>query len=134
MTVQYSVTSNNNALDSRETTLGTAPLLRFYTGAQPANCATAASGTQLASQALPSDFQANASSASKTKSGTWSGTYSAAGNVGYYRMYDSTGTTCHEQGSVTATGGGGDMTVDNVVAANGQGWTVNTFTKNAGNQ
>ena len=37
------------------------------------------------------------------------------------------------QGTVTATGGGGDMTVDNVVFAAGQSFTVTGFTLTAGN-
>jgi hypothetical protein len=32
------------------------------------------------------------------------------------------------QGTVTATGGGGDMTLDNVSIASSQAVTVNTFT------
>jgi hypothetical protein len=133
MALQYSQTVLNAKLDQIETTISTAPLLKFYTGAEPATCATAASGTNLASQALPSDWLANASAGAKAKAGTWTGTFSAAGTVGYFRIYDSTGTTCHVQGSVTATGGGGDMTMDNPVAASAQAWTVNTFTLTSAN-
>mgnify|MGYP000992978288 FL=1 len=70
---------------------------------------------------------AAASGGSKAKSGTWSNTASAAGTAGYFRIYDSTGTTCHMQGSVTATGGGGDLQLDNVSIANGQTVTISTF-------
>lgn len=133
MALQYSVAVRNARLDQVEVITGTAPLLRFYTGAQPADCATAASGTLLASQALPSDWLGAGSAGVKSKAGTWSGTFSAAGNVGYFRIYDAAGTNCHEQGSVTATGGGGDMTLDNIVAANGQAWTVNSFQLTGGN-
>jgi hypothetical protein len=41
-------------------------------------------------------------------------------------MYD-TGGTCHAQGSVTATGGGGDLTLDNVNIASGQTVSVATW-------
>lgn len=37
------------------------------------------------------------------------------------------------QGTVTATGGGGDMTVDNTSFASGQQFTVTGFTITAGN-
>jgi hypothetical protein len=37
------------------------------------------------------------------------------------------------QGTVTATGGGGDMTVDNVSFAAAQAFTVTSFTLTAGN-
>ena len=133
MAHQYSVAVNNARLDQIEVAIGTAPLLRFYTGSMPANCAAAATGTLLGSQALPSDWMATASGAQKAKSGTWSGSFSAQGNVGYFRIFDSTGTTCHIQGTVTAPGGGGDMTLDNIAAANGQAWVVNTFQINAAN-
>jgi hypothetical protein len=43
----------------------------------------------------------------KAKSGTWQGNGVAAGNVGHFGQ-DSAGTTTHIQGTVTATGGGGD--------------------------
>lgn len=133
MTLQYSVPVRNARLDSIETQIGTAALIKFFTGAQPADCATAASGTALGSTALPSDWMAAASSGTKAKTGTWSGTFSAAGTVGYFRITDSAGTTCGMQGSVTATGGGGDMTLDNVVAANGQAWSMTSFTLTGGN-
>jgi hypothetical protein len=37
------------------------------------------------------------------------------------------------QGSITATGGGGDMTLDNTSIASGQTITVTGFTLTAGN-
>lgn len=45
---------------------------------------------------------------------------------------DSTGTTCHMQGTVTATGGGGDMEIQNTNIAAGQSITVTAFAINAG--
>jgi hypothetical protein len=137
MAIQFSASVRNAELDSIETTISTAPLLRFYSGSAPANTSTAASGTMLCEITLPSDYLAAASSGSKAKSGTWSGTgHANAGagtNAGYFRVYDSAGTTCHIQGSVTATGGGGDMQLDNVSIASGQTVTVNTFTLTSAN-
>jgi hypothetical protein len=46
---------------------------------------------------------------------------------------DSGGTVCHMQGTVTATGGGGDMTIDNTSIASGQSVTVTGFTLTEGN-
>lgn len=133
MSLQYSQSVLNAKLDAIQATIGTAPLLKFYTGSMPASCATAASGTLLGSTALPSTWLASASAGAKAKAGTWTGTFSAAGTVGYFRITDSAGTTCHIQGTVTATGGGGDMTMDNVVVANTQAWTDNTFTLTSAN-
>ena len=134
MALQYSVTVRDNQLDQVEATAGAAALLQLFTGAAPANCAAADSGTKLCEITLPSDWMNAASSGSKTKLGTWSSTgIGGGGSLGHFRLKDATGTTCHVQGTITATGGGGDMTVDNVVVADGQTITVNTFTLSAGN-
>lgn len=126
--MQVSVAIQNARLDAMETTTGTSPKLQLRSGAAPANCAAAASGTLLAEITLPSDWLAAASSGTKAKSGTWSGSGSAAGTIGHFRIVDSAGTTCHWQGTVTASGGGGDMTVDNTSVAVAQTVTVNSFT------
>src|SRR4051794_11721499 len=109
MTVEYSEAVRDAKNDQVETTIGPAPKLQFFTGAKPADCATADSGTMLVDSALPSDWLGNSSAGVKSKSGTWSLTGIAAGTIGHYRVKDSTGATCHEQGSVTITGAGGDM-------------------------
>lgn len=134
MALQFSVSARNNQLDSLETTVGTSAILRMRSGTVPANCAAADTGTVLATVNLPSDWMAAASGGSKTLLGTWQDTAAdATGTVGHFRIYDSTGVTCHMQGTVTATGGGGDMTVDNTSFATGQQFTVNSFTITAGN-
>ena len=134
MALQYSVAVRNAKLDAVETTIGTSAVLKIRTGAAPANCAAADSGTVLASCTLPSDWMAAASSGSKAKSGTWEDTSAdATGTAAHFRLYASDGTTCHAQGTVTATGGGGDMTVDNTSFASGQAFTVTGFTLTAGN-
>lgn len=130
--LQYSVTVNNARLDAIESTAGTAVKLRLYSGSQPANCATAASGTLLLDIALPSDWMSNAAASSKAKTGTWSGAATGSGTAGYFRIYDSAGTNCHIQGTVGTTGC--DMNVDNTSINSGQTVTVNTFTINAANQ
>jgi hypothetical protein len=133
MAVQLSVSARNAKLDSIETTVGTSPKLQIRTGAQPASCATADSGTLLCEITCPSDWAAAASSGAKAKSGTWSGTGVAAGTAGHFRLKDSAGTTTHLQGSITATSGGGDMELDNTSIAVDQTVTVNTFTMNEAN-
>lgn len=134
MALQYSVTVRNAQLDAVETTVGTAPLLRIYSGSAPANCAAAASGTLLAEATLPSDWMEAASSGSKALSGTWQdASANATGTAGHWRLYDSGGTTCHAQGTVTETGGGGDMTLDNTSIASAQSVTITSFTITAGN-
>jgi hypothetical protein len=135
--MQNGVAVRNAKLDVEETTIGVSPKLRFYSGSVPADCATAPSGTLLAELTLPSDWMAAASGGVKAKAGTWSGTGGAGAgagtNAGYFRIYDSAGSVCHKQGTVTATGGGGDMTLDNINIANGQSVSVSTFSITAGN-
>lgn len=131
MAIQYSVTVRNNQLDQVESTAGTGALLRIYTGSAPVDCATAASGTKLVEMTLPTDWMNAASSGTKTKLGTWSGTGITGGTAGYFRITDSTGTTTHMQGTVGQ--GSGDLSLDNTVIATSQTVTVNTFTITAGN-
>jgi len=133
MPIQFSVAVRNARLDAIETTVGTSARLRILTGSPPANCAAAETGTILATLVLPSDWAANAASGSKALAGTWTGTAVAGGTAGYYRIYDSGVVTCHEQGTITATGGGGDLTFDNTTIANGQTINITTFTKTDSN-
>lgn len=134
MAIQLSTAVRNARLDAIESTIGTAAVLKIRSGAAPADVATADSGTVLATLTLPSDWMAAASSGSKAKSGTWEDTSAdATGTAAHFRLYASDGTTCHMQGTVTATGGGGDMTVDNTSFASGQAFTVTSFTLTDGN-
>ena len=134
MAIQYSTAVRNAELDALETAIGTAAVLKIRTGAPPASVATADSGTVLATMTLPSDWLAAASSGSKAKSGTWQDTSAdATGTAAHFRIYASDGTTAHIQGTVTATGGGGDLTLDNTSIASGQSITINTFSITAAN-
>ena len=134
MTVQLSTTVRNARLDAIETTISTSAILKIRSGAQPATCATADSGTVLATLNLPSDWLAAASSGSKAKSGTCEDTSAdATGTAAHFRIYDSGGSTCHIQGSITATGGGGDMTIDSTSLTAGQTVTITGFTLTDGN-
>lgn len=195
---QLSDTVRNARLDQYETSIGTSPILEIRTGAPPANCAAADSGTLLVPYTLPSDWMAAASGASKSKSGTWSANAVAGGTAGHYRIKNSAGTVCHAQGNIyqavslttngstaananvlnfAATTGvvvgmkvsgtgilpdtyvlavtsttvtisrastagvsngasitfDGDLTLNNVVIANGQTVTIDTFTRTEGN-
>jgi hypothetical protein len=132
--LQLSVTVRNARLDAVESTIGASAVLKIRTGAQPANCAAADSGTVLATLSLPSDWMAAASSGSKAMSGTWQDTSAdATGIAAHFRLYASDGTTCGAQGSVTATGGGGDMTCDSVSFTAGQSFSVTAFSLSDGN-
>lgn len=133
MAQQFSTSVRNARLDAIETTIGTSAILKLRTGAQPADCGTADSGTVLATLNLPSDWLAAASGGTKSKAGTWQDTSAdSTGTVAHFRIYDSGGATCHWQGSVTITGGGGDMEIDNTSVATGQSITVTALTLTEG--
>ena len=138
MAIQFNVPTRNARLDTIESTNGTSCSLEIRTGAAPATCATAGTGTVLATINLPTDWMAAASSGSKAIAGTWQdASADATGTAGHFRLYNSQATkdntTCFMQGTVTVTGGGGDMEVDNTSFASGQQFTVTTFTLTDGN-
>lgn len=131
MAFQFSDATVHAALDAIETAIGTGAILKIRSGAAPATVATADSGTVLATLTLPSDWLAAAASRAKAKSGTWEDTSAdATGTAAHFRIYASNGTTAHIQGSVTATGGGGDMTLDSVSITSGQTVTITSLTLN----
>jgi len=132
MAIQLAVATRNSRLNAIETEIGTTAVVKLRTGAQPANCAAADSGTNLCTITLPADYFNAAASGAITKLGTWSGTGIGGGGViAHFRMYDSGGSTCHLQGSVGQ--GSGDMSLDNTNIADGQVVTVTTFTLTDGN-
>lgn len=134
MAVKFSVAVRNARLDALETAIGTSAVLKIRSGSAPTNITDADSGTVLATLSLPSDWMANAASGSKSKSGTWQDTSADnTGTAAHFRLYASDGTTQHMQGAITATGGGGDMTVDNTSFVAGQSFTVTAFTLTDGN-
>jgi len=133
MALQYSVTLRNNQLDQIEATIGASAILEIRSGNPPASTADADAGTLLVSITLPADWMAAAANGQVAKLGTWQATASASGTAGHFRIKNSTGTTTHMQGTVTATGGGGDMELDNTSIASGQTVTIDTFTITAGN-
>lgn len=134
MTMQQSVLVRNNRLNSIEATIGASPVLKLRTGPAPASCAAADQGTVVATLNLPADWLNDATGGVKTKSGTWEDPQAdAAGTVGHFRIYASDGVTCHLQGTVTISGSGGDMTLDNNVLALNQDVIISDFSISAGN-
>jgi hypothetical protein len=130
--MQQSVAVRNARLDAIETAIGASAVLKLRSGAAPASCAAADTGTVIATITLPADWMAAATGGSKAKSGTWEDiSADAAGTVGHFRIYASDGTTCHLQGPAGMSGT--DMILDNTNVTAGQDIIVNTFTITAGN-
>ncbi len=134
MSIKLSETVRNAQADALETAIGTGAVLKIRTGTVPTNIADADGGTVLATLTLPSDWLGAASGGVKSKAGTWEDTSAdATGTAAHFRIYASDGTTQHLQGTVTATGGGGDMTLDNTSIASGQAVTISSFSYTRGN-
>lgn len=124
--MQFSVEVRNAQLDAIESTIGTSPVLRLYSGSPPADTAAAATGTLIASLTLPSDWLAVASAGAKSLLGTWQANASTGGTLGYYRIWNSAISLCHEQGTV---GQSVALTTNWLTAANGN---VLNFTDTTG--
>jgi hypothetical protein len=128
MALQLGTTLRNAMLDAIETTAGTAAIIKIWSGSAPSTCGTADSGTKLVEFDLASDWASAASAGAKALSSTpISATAAATGTAGYFRLYDSTPTVCHMQGTVTATGGGGDVTIDSLSIASGQTISITSW-------
>ena len=128
MTVQNSTAVRNAIAEAWETAMGTSVKARIYSGAMPASAATARSGTLLAEWALAIDWSPTATTGAKTLSSLPLATTGlAAGTAGYYSFMDSTGATCHEQGTVATSAA--DMLIDNASIAVGQTVQITAFTK-----
>lgn len=136
MALQFSVDVRNARLDAIEATIGTSATIELRTGAPPANCADADSGTLLATVTLPADWMANATAGAKALSGSWTGTGVAAGTAAHFRLKASA--VCHLQGTVgqTVAAGGsgvGDLLLDNPAIVATQAVTVSSFALTDGN-
>jgi hypothetical protein len=133
MTIQMSAGVRNARLDAIETTIGTAPIIRIYTGAQPADCATANSGTLLVQYTLASDWASNAAGGTKGFSNLpLTTTATTSGTAGHYRIYHSSNTTSAQmQGSVGQ--GTGDLQLDNTSIQTGQTVNITAWTLTDGN-
>lgn len=117
MTVQYSTAHRNANMNDITTQAGATPYIIIYTGAVPATCATAASGTQLAALPCSNPFAPGASAGLLTASTITSASASNTGTAGYWRLCtDGTGATCVAQGTIFQTL---TTTTNNSTAADG---------------
>lgn len=115
-------------LDAVETAVGTAPTLVFFSGDKPATCAAADPSGALVSITLPSNWMADAANAEKVLAGVWSGAISTSGTAKSFRLKQ--GAATHIQGSVSASGGGGDVVLALPALQAGQQLTISSWTLN----
>ncbi len=132
MTVQLSVAARNARLNSIPTTVGPSAILQIRTGVPPADCASASTGTVLATLPLPATYFAAAAGGAMAKTGTWEDVSAdASGTAGHFRIFDSGVTTCHMQG--TCGVGTGDLQLDSTIVVAGQDVVITAFTLTDGN-
>jgi hypothetical protein len=130
MALQFSTAVRNARLAAIETTVGAAPTIEIRTGAVPANCAAADSGTVLATLTLPNDWMGTPSSGVVDLLGLWEDASSDAnGTPGHFRLKQ--GSTCHAQGTVGTSGA--DMIVTSVPFVATQPFRVTQFQLTEGN-
>lgn len=85
MAIQMNEATRNGRLNAIETVNGNSCSLRIYSGDQPANCATANSGTLLVHIVLPADWMGDAAAGAKAKAGTWQdASADGAGTAGHF--------------------------------------------------
>ncbi|MEO1188267.1 MAG: hypothetical protein AAFW60_04270 [Pseudomonadota bacterium] len=134
MALQFSVALRNAILQALADRIGAASQMILYTGAMPANAAAARTGTVVATIEVPDTPFDPPANGVMAKAGVWEdGSADAAGTLGYFTIFEDASTTVLLQGTVTATGGGGDLQVDNTVVTAGQQITINTLTLTAQN-
>jgi hypothetical protein len=128
MALQFSTAVRNAMLDGIETATGATAVLRIRSGAVPATCATADSGTALASITLAADWAAAASGGTKSFSGlpVTDASADATGTGAHFRLYAADGVTCHVQGTYGTSGT--DIIGDSVSFTAGQTFNITSWT------
>ena len=133
MDMIMAVLKNLTVTSSAITGTATAPTMKIRSGALPETCATADAGTVLATISLTTTALTASASGTVAKNGTWQDlSADATGDAGHFRIYDSAG-VCHMQGDITASGGAGSLTLDNINIQAGQIVAITSFSLTAGN-
>lgn len=135
MALQFSTDIRNAMLNAIESTTGTSAILKLWSGTKPANCAAAdaGDGDVLAQWSLASDWMDAAASGQKAFSDLplEEDAALADGQATHFRLYDSGGSTCVMQGTVTEAGGGGDAIINNDAVETGQPVSITVATLTA---
>lgn len=128
MALQYNTTHRTNAMSDIATQVGTSGVLKIFTGTPPATCATADTGTLLATLTCNATAFGTATSGVLTANAITSASASGTGTAGYFRIYPSGATTTNAvlQGLVGSSGS--DLNLNSTSIASGQTVAVTSFT------
>jgi hypothetical protein len=131
MAITISTAARNAAADAIVDLLdaGSGPAtIQIRSGSKPATPATAATGTLLGTLTASDPAFGNASNGVATAGAiTGDSSADATGTAGYFRVLDSNGLAIMD-GTITVTGGGGDMTLDSVSIVAGGSINITSFT------
>jgi hypothetical protein len=124
--LQFSVALQNARGNDIATQVGNAGFLEIYTGAAPANCGTATSGTKLVSMPLGTPFAPGASAGVLTPTLPTTENATNTGTAGYWRIFKADDSTCVLQGSVGTSGA--DLNLNTLAIVSGGPVQVTSFT------
>jgi len=132
MTMGYHATLRNAQVDAITTRAGASALLRIYSGTQPATGGAAT--TLLAELTCNATFAPGAAAGVLTLNAiTSDSSANATGTASWFRIVQSDGSTLVLDGTVTATGGGGDLTFNTVSFVAAAIVAVSSFVITCGN-
>lgn len=118
MAIQFSTTLRNARANAIESTIGSAAIVKIFTGSPPATPASTDTGTQLLSYTLAADWMGAASSGTVSFNNTpIAAVAGSSGTAGHYRLYGSAGSTCYMQGTVGVSSDSPDMVIDSADVA-----------------
>jgi hypothetical protein len=130
MALQFDVTLQNAQMDAISTEVGSAGFLEIYTGAEPANCAAATTGTKLSKHTLGSPFAPASSAGVLSPTLPANVNALATGTAGYWRVFKANDTTCVMQGTVGTSGA--DLNLNTLALVSGGPVQINSWTITAG--
>jgi hypothetical protein len=133
MTLRYNSTLRTAQATAIATEAGSGAQIKIYTGTQPASVATAPSGTLLGTLTVSGAFGTASAGVLTFSTVTSDSSADANGTAGWFRTMKSDGTTGVFDGSVTVTGGGGDMQLNTTTVTLGGTLGITSGTITVGN-
>lgn len=133
MAISLNVTARNTILDSGLNAAFNGGRFRIYSGSKPATANLAPTGTLLADVTAADFFAAAASGSIALNAAMTDSSADGTGTAGWFRFSAASDTDALDaafariDGTVTATGGGGDIELDSTSITAGQSVSVSSF-------
>lgn len=128
MATQYSVSARNNRLTQLNTDIGINCVIKLFSGAPPATCATADTDTLLVQYAGNATAFGAVASGVLTANAVATVNATASGTPGYYRIYPNAATTTNAVTQGTAGTTGTDMILTAATVTAGQSCPFTSLT------